>query len=240
MWSFIRRHPVATTVIFSVVAIAIAAWVAVIIWAARLRSTADELAAAGAVFAGGAFTLTAVGGVLAAAAFALSLRRPALQVRVRLQQHRPSGAWLTAGPPPRPPLHVTNAQQSTNLPIWHDGGMLPMCRVQVSLGNNGDATARNVTVILEIAGVQVFDFPRLKSGWTLIERNPLLGYLRLAWDGGTDLAVHPTGGINRFVPNVVLYTTAARPGSTIQVAATVLADGAQKANDVFTVQVLGD
>lgn len=219
MWAALRRHPGVIWVV-ALLAFTAAGTIAIlVVWAARLSTSSDELAAAGVVLAGGTFALALLAAGLAAVAFAQSIRRPKLSVRAEL---------VFAG---------TQAQQNEVVGIESPGFIpqlpaacrLPAGAVLTTVDNDGDATARNVTVLLQISGLFALVAPALAGGWHDLLIDPAGAMVTLAWEGGADYAVHPR--VPRILPKVSFNGAAAVPGSTIVISAVVFGDQS-RASDI--------
>ena len=220
MWNSLRRHPWVIVVIAVLVVTALVTSLVLAMWARRLGPTADQLAAAGVVLTGGTFGLALIAAVLAAIAYAQSVRRPAVRVRPLL-----AGVNMPVGRIGSFPDGWASVPGATLDPATDDARRLPPLRLDMIVSNDGDAAARNVTLTVDIDGLQVQEAPQLPEGWRLVLRQSLQGFLRLEWDGGADLAVHPGDAQWRWIERVILQTCAAVPGTTVRVQAKVVADG---------------
>jgi hypothetical protein len=244
MRTALRRHPGVLVVIVLLLLVIVGTVAAVVVWAAPIQGTSDELAAGAVVFAGATFALALIASGLAAIAYAESVRRPNLQVFAHLVQDARTGVLVGEVPPPTflrtigRPIVSTDLSGATALALpTSDSELLPPLWVNVVLRNRGDATARNVTVAVEILGLQVPVVQRVPEGWFVINRDPSSQSISLQWEGGTDLAVHP--GLARFVVPAPLYETAAVPGTTVSVKTIAYADGSRPASCDAKHPVLG-
>lgn len=195
-----------------------------VVWAARLGSSSDRFAAAGVVLTGGTFALLAAG--LAAVAFAQSIRRPRLGISVLLL----FPTTIEDGGHNR----VAVSEFPGAIPQFPLACWLPNGGLRVDLSNDGEASARNVTVYVIIEGLYVLELPELVGGWQLVSRDLEPPRIGLAWEGGADYAVHPRVGRN--LPEISFKRAAACPGSgAIDVSAFVEGDGSPGARDTHKV-----
>jgi hypothetical protein len=204
------------------------------VWVWFHASRGDRLAVVGIIVSAGTFMLALWAAVIAAIAFAQSDRQPRLYPYLR----------VLFGVPVSGPLeeHVPQRIIST-LPIelgghgdrWPHGAPLPKGLVQVRLENSGEATARNVTVVVEIHRLQIFEV--VLNGWAVLERDTSLGRTRLQWDGGADQAVHPSQ--SRSLPEVTLVTCYAIPNTYVAILARVIADQVRPTSCGENLQIQG-
>lgn len=193
--SALRRHPSVLVVVVVLLAILIATPLLVLrFWPAQPATTSDRIAAEGVILAGATFLLAVVAAVIAAFAYVQSLHRPHLRITSRLLFIPPF--WHGAGDViPQPVAQAYEAQPGQGPAPW----LVPPAILRIELLNTGEATARNVVVVARIDGLHLRVSSSQSNGWAPPENHFKDGWIRLQWDGGTDLAVHPGGQQKREV-----------------------------------------
>jgi hypothetical protein len=232
----LRRHPSVSVAIAALVLILLATVIAGALFVPHFTSVADQLAAVAVVIAAATGLLAVTAGVLAAIAYAQSVRRPRLGVRVRLSSRLDD--LFTAGSLAPVSVHIGEDPPPDKGGLWPGAGPLPDMALSVIVTNDGDAVARNVTVAVDIDGLQVWKVEaNLSDRWLEFYKDPYKGSTRLQWDGGADIAIHPPPVADRGIPLVVIVESYARPGDLIRVHATVAGDGSAPASDTFVLPV---
>jgi hypothetical protein len=189
------------------------------VWVWFHASRGDRLAVEGIIVGAGTFMLALWAAIIAAIAFMQSDRRPRLRPLVRLLFDAPSSGPFGERAPQHVIYTLPNAPGGPS-DRWPDGAPLSKGLVQVLLENVGEATARNVTVVVTIHNLQVFEV--VLNGWTALDRDPVSGRTRLQWDGGVDQTVHLEQ--SRSLPDVTLLTCYAIPDTYVAITAMVVAD----------------
>lgn len=240
--ALLRRNSVRWVIAFLAllaIAVAFGLW----LWAAHQDNRADDLAAAAVVLTAGALGIAMLAGALAIVAYAESIRRPALTVRAVITNQGEAGDVFSRDPADVPEIQIIRGKAGAQLPtyadprVWADASAVfgMRCWLHIALGNDGDATARYVVLTVEVSGLQALHITAIS--WTVLDRRPDYGWVRLQWDGGSDLTVHPTGGISRLPPSVLFDIADAIPGSNVTVDVRAVADGAREVRSITQVPV---
>ena len=224
----LRRHPRLFAALIAVVLGATATIVGgVAAWERPYDSLTDQLTAEAVVAAGGTFYLAVVAGALALVAYAESLRQPDLFVRCSLLFDVPG---LRPGDERPPQRHVV-----ATIPTDERAWVLPDAVLYTVVENRGDGTARNVTVNVWVGLAWSRlgnDFP---PPWIVNESEDHSEH-RLQWEGGTDLAIHPSG--RRDLPTCRIRNTWVPTGTAaVEVTAMVIADGSPPRRESFAIPV---
>jgi hypothetical protein len=228
----LRRHPVVWIALGAIVGI-----ILITISITKQLDTSDGLDGAGFGVTVGTLLLALLGAALAVLAFAQSVRHPRLRVEVQLDMltfDDPSTGEVRAKPLEEVPPELLSLGASYEA--------LSHMYVRVGIRNYGDATARNVTVTVELLGMitwlghtslGTFKKP---EGWTILDDGGVPSY-RFQWDGGADLAVHPDPAPGRDVPPILLWVSAAETGATVRAVAMAYADGCAPTKHTFEITV---
>lgn len=244
VFKVLRRRRSVWVAIVALLAVSVATLVMLLSWAAHLGSRADDLAAAAVVLTAGAFGIAVLAGVLATFAYAESIRRPSLTVRAVITRHGEPGDVFSRDIAEVPEIPIIQGRAREELPteyagprVWADASAVSgtRCWLHIALGNDGDATARYVVLTVEVGGLQARHIGAVS--WTVLDKRPDDGWVRLQWDGGSDLTVHPTGGISRLPPSVLFDIADAIPGSLVTIDARAVADGAPEERTITKVPV---
>ena len=208
-----------------------------VIWVRGFASAADQLAAAAVAIGAGTFALALVAAALAAIAYAQSVRRPRLGVKVALLFDAPTDL-VTGERPPQRRIKSWRLTDPASNGVWADAVYVGPSHLVILIENTGDATARNVTVTVTIDRLQSLQgATTLPSRWVWLNNDFEAGWIRLQWDGGADIAVHPPPVTSRPLENVVLGMGWARAKEHVAVSATVASDNSPPATDVVTMVV---
>jgi hypothetical protein len=224
----LRQHP-GVSVVLLVIAVCIIVTISV---TAHLAAS-DGLDGAVGGFAFGTWLLAALAAVLAAIAYAQSVRRPVLYVEVRLD-FDDVVVSLTGERTVRTQGHAPLGSDGVeSSPSAH---RLSPGYLRVSLWNHGDATARNVVVSVTLQGMRpaVMSSASVPKGWAVLAY-PGQPPSQFDFDGGPNLAIH--SGQRRPLPQIHLSFSQADLGATISAVATVNADGCAPATDTFEIRV---
>jgi hypothetical protein len=172
---------------------------------------ADELAELALITAGATFLLAAIAGIIAIAAYHVSIQEPDLRIRISSPDGPMNTVSLTAT------LHQDDPGRA-DLP--HGEGKLPQ-RILIYVANFGKASARSPAVSATFVG---FEEVRPVRPWV----HPDPRYLNTAqWDGGSDYAIH--GGWRRQLPSLQIAGGRVRvPAPDGGYAIDVVAEGFQR------------
>jgi hypothetical protein len=184
----LQRHPSVLVVVVVLAAIILATSILVLqFWPNQPQTTSDRIAVEGVILTGATFLLAVVAAFIAAFAYVQSLHRPQLRVTSRLL-FAPSVQYGTGDVIPQRVAQAYETRPGQGPASW----LVPPSILRIELLNTGEATARNVVVVARIDGLHM-NVSTQSNGWGPEENHYIDGWIRLQWDGGTDLAVHPGG-----------------------------------------------
>ncbi|HVC03776.1 MAG TPA: hypothetical protein VND88_03795 [Candidatus Acidoferrales bacterium] len=227
----LQRHPSVLVVVVVLAAILLATPILVLqFWPTQPQTTSDRIAVEGVILTGAAFLLAVVAAFIAAIAYVQSLHRPHLRVTSRLLFF-PSIQFGTGDVIPQQVAQAYETGPGQGPAPW----LVPPSILRIELLNTGEATARNVVVVARIDGLHMYVNTQ-SNGWGPAENHYKDGWIRLQWDGGTDLAVHP-GGQQKRVVYVEFDIGFASPLIQPAVSTVAFADNGPAAHDDFRVTI---
>jgi hypothetical protein len=174
-----------------------------VVWRHYSDETLRWTAVAG-VSTGGAFVLAVFAGIIAAVAYLQSSRRPVLHAFFSVITTKYGPYFLVP----------VSEGQALNFKVGQDSELPPQavsgaprdalrrCGAQAlhpepltfTLANEGQASARNVVVLLEFSGLFWWPTHDLPDGWRPDwQRGPKHPVTALRWEGGADYAIHSAG-----------------------------------------------
>jgi hypothetical protein len=180
--SALRRHPSVLAVVIALGLILVATLVGIVwFWPQAPKTTSDYLAAEALILTAGTFLLAVVGAGVAAYAYAQSIRRPHLEVTVAVFFDSPTNPETGERAPQRAVQAQRSAASQPPIRAW----VLPRAQLDINLLNDGESTARNVTVSVEISGFQtgLGGYVSLPREWRIVAFSVEASWIQLQWDG---------------------------------------------------------
>jgi hypothetical protein len=167
--------------------------VALIAWRSSI-SLDQRLAALGATFTGGAFSLAVVGSIVALLAYFIAIQRPTLIAHITIADIEGQTIRVGLGRPDQfGERHIFQLpgyrRPADNLPL------------RITVENTSDWSARNVAVRVDFKSIRRIAHP---GGWDIADYHAAITneIIALQWEGGADYAIH--GHWPRTLPTIYL------------------------------------